>query len=79
MNDQERLAWCEAAFMDGTADEVSGDVEAPTGHFYRVENFMVLTDSQGFKYLGIHSTVALAEQHFQSLNTEYGDWLGDTD
>ena len=71
---------CEAVYMDGCADAVSGDVEAPTGHFYRVDNCIVATDDRGFKSFDAYEAAWEAADVFASLDEEYGEWLhGDDD
>ncbi|MBA3351734.1 MAG: hypothetical protein H0U23_04800, partial [Blastocatellia bacterium] len=48
---QDVLNACEAYYMNGCFDELSGDSEAPTGHFYRIHRFIVTTFSDGSRYL----------------------------
>jgi hypothetical protein len=67
----------EAIYMDGCADQVSGDVEAPTGHFYRVGRQIVETDSQGFKNFNSYTTEAEAEAEFDRLDNLYDEWMDD--
>lgn len=68
------LEECEEVYMNGFVDEVSGDVDAPTGHFYRVGKAIVTTDNYGFHTIQEFSTVELAEEAFENLNNEYDDW-----
>jgi hypothetical protein len=68
------LEACETFYLHGTADDVSGDVEAPTGHFYRVARWIVRTDSQGFKDLEELETEDEARAAFETLETEYDAW-----
>jgi hypothetical protein len=63
--------------MDGCADEVSGNVDAPTGHFYRVAAQIVTTDSQGFSSVTSFDSLAAAKAEFQRLDAEYAKWDGD--
>jgi hypothetical protein len=39
--------WAREAFLDGLAN-VSGSVDGPVGHLYQHDNYLVLTDSDGF-------------------------------
>jgi hypothetical protein len=64
----------EAFYMNGCADEVSGDVEGPTGHFYRVSRWIVTTDSQGFKSVDGWPNVMAAEKAFGDADCEYREW-----
>jgi len=64
----------EDTYMNGFANEVSGDVEAPTGHFYRVERWIVTTDSQGFRDLWPFDSPAEARKEFQLLDEAYSKW-----
>jgi hypothetical protein len=73
----EILIECETAYMDGVADDVSGDVECLTGHFYRVGRHVIVTDSQGFRNRYSFDTVEEAKRNFAELDREYGDWLGE--
>lgn len=73
------LAACEEWYHNGFAEEVSGDVDAPTGHFYRVNRWIVLTDSQGFQDVFPFDTTEEAEKAFDTLDKEYGEWLGEED
>lgn len=57
--------------LDGVADEESGDVEAPTGHFYRVGRYVVVTDSRGFSELHDCGTAASAAAYFDGLELDY--------
>jgi len=69
------LAACEAFYMDGSQDDISGDMEAPMGHFYRVDRWIVFTDYQGFRFLETFNTEEQAIEAFQNLDKEYGDWI----
>lgn len=69
------LEWAEELYMLGCTDEASGDVECPdTGHFYRVERWVVMTDNQGFHYLQEHMSEAEAKFHFEELDQLYSEW-----
>lgn len=75
MSDREDiLEQVEETYMNGFADEVSGDVEAPTGHFYRVGQYIVVTNSQGFKTIYDHRCEEEAEVQFDTMNEEYCEW-----
>jgi len=75
---------CEAFYMNGLADEQVCDVRSAqeglpacwetTGHFYRVDRFVVETDSLGFHKCHTFDTVAEAEAAIgQIADSEYGD------
>lgn len=68
------LQWAEELYMHGMADEVSGNVEAPMGHFYRVERWIVMTDSQGNNDISEYDDEKRAMAEFQSRDDEYSDW-----
>lgn len=67
----------EAFAGNGSADEVSGNVESPTGHFFRVDRWIVVTDSQGFRDVQTYDTESEAEVAFRSMDEEYIQWAGD--
>jgi hypothetical protein len=73
------LQACEAYYMSGTPDDQSGDVEAPTGHFYRVDRWIVTTDSRGFRDLQAFPSELEAIDVFTALDDEYAAWGSDTD
>ena len=64
----------EAFYMNGFAHESSGNVEAPTGHFYRVDRWIVTTSNQGFKDIWNYPSVARAKEEFQRWDEEYIAW-----
>jgi hypothetical protein len=68
---------CEALYGHGAYDDMSGDVDAPTGHFYRVAQWIVITDAQGFHYLTAFDSEEDAENEFDKLMADYREWLGD--
>jgi hypothetical protein len=70
-------AACETIYGHGVADDVSGNVEAPTGHFYRVAQWIVVTDSQGFSDLYTYASEEEAVEEFNKLDAEYAKWWGD--
>jgi hypothetical protein len=71
------LTACEAFYMNGTPDEMSGEVDSVTGHFYRVDRWIVRTDSQGFKELFTFDTDDDAMVEFQQMEQRYAAWEGD--
>lgn len=66
--------WLRNIWMFGSADEVGGDVEAPTGHYYRVDHSVVVTDSQGFHTTYEFATNESASAWVAQLDSEYNDW-----
>jgi hypothetical protein len=64
----------EDIYMDGMADEVSGNVEAPTGHFYRVGAQIVTTDSQGFVSVENFDSEGQAVAEFSIRDDEFSAW-----
>lgn len=64
----------EEIYMDGMADYVSGDVEAPTGHFYLIDCQMVTTDSQGFRCVENFNSMREAKEEFEKREREYAEW-----
>jgi hypothetical protein len=70
------LEACEEYYMNGTYDDVSGDVEAPTGHFYRIGRYIVVTDSQGFSEFHNYSNENEAVEAFSDMDEEYAKWDG---
>lgn len=71
------LAACEAFYGHGFADAVGGDVESPTGHFFRVHRWIVVTDSQGFADLEAFDSEGEAVARFATLESMFSDWLAD--
>jgi hypothetical protein len=65
---------CEARYLNGQYDDISGDSEAPTGHFYLVERWIVVTDSQGFRHLHTYHSVLEAEAAFEQMDEAYAEW-----
>jgi hypothetical protein len=61
-------------YLNGTYDDVSGDVESPTGHFFRIERWIVVTDSQGFRHLEPYPNEEQAKKAFEKLDNEYAEW-----
>ena len=68
---------CESFYMNGCADAVDGDVESPTGHFYRVHRWIVTTDNYGFKEIETYDTETEAIVAFEQRADEYTQWAGE--
>ncbi len=64
----------ETFYLNGTADEISGDVDSPVGHFYRVDRWIVTTDSQGFHSVWNYATIEAASSEFHRLDEDYSQW-----
>jgi hypothetical protein len=64
----------EEIYGNGMTDEMSGNVEAPTGHFYRVESQIVVTDTQGFRSLFNFRNEDEAKAAFTKQDKEYSSW-----
>src|SRR5687768_12244933 len=73
------LEACEAFYMNGFADQVSGDVESPHGHFYRVHRWIITTDNYGFHDIYTLDDEDEAIRVFESWEKTYDEWLGDDD
>lgn len=60
------------------ADEIA-DLQASFGRPVEgiIGNFILTESSQGFGYVAAYETEAEARAAFESLDTEYGNWLGD--
>ncbi len=71
---QDVLNACESYYLSGFHDELSGDSEAPTGHFYRIHRWIVTTNSQGFRFLDTFDTEDEAQKEFNNLEAEYSEW-----
>lgn len=68
------LEACEALYMDGCADEFSGDMQSPIGYFYRVARWIVVTNSQGFHDLRSYESEEEAKEEFNKLDEVYAEW-----
>lgn len=68
------LAALEVFYMNGSTDEFGGDVEAPTGHFYRVDRWIVITDSQGFHQIVTANNEDDAKREFVKLQNDFDVW-----
>lgn len=71
------LEACEEFYGSGFADSVSGEVESPTGHFYRVHRWIVQTNSEGFTELNTFDSEYEAIKEFEILERDYCAWDGD--
>lgn len=69
----------ESFYMNGSADDVSGDVEASCGHFYRVARWIVQTDSQGFHDVSAYADDDKAREAFATLDDRYSQWFDSDD
>lgn len=67
----------ETFYMNGFPDDVTGDVDSPNGHVYRVARWIVRTDDRGFKNVEAHDTEAEAIHQMIRENDEYSLWAGD--
>jgi hypothetical protein len=74
-----RLAELENLFMNGFADDETGDVDSPTGHVYRVGRWLVHTDSSGFHTVFPYTAEADATEAFARIDTEFSEWMNDAD
>lgn len=64
----------EACYMNGSYDDIGGDVESPTGHFFLVERWILITDSNGSKFVHRFETTEEAENRMEELQREYDEW-----
>lgn len=65
----------EACYMNGDYDEIGGDAEAPTGHYYQIEHWIVVTNDQGFSTVHTFDTIEKAEEAFELLERDFSQWL----
>ena len=78
IKDSERLLPAlEIFYMSGSTDDLSGDVDAPTGHFYRVARWIVRTDSAGFHAVIAYDDTSAAVDAFDELSQEFSAWEGE--
>lgn len=70
---------CETFYTNGMYDQISGDVEAPTGHFYRVDRWIVSTNSQGHSEAITYANESEAIQAFRELDRQYYEWAEEGD
>ena len=64
----------EACYMNGNYDDIGGDVEAPTGHFYLCERWILVTDSAGNKDIRTFESTEEAEAQIIELQQEFDLW-----
>lgn len=64
----------EAVYGYGFADELSGNVDSPVGHFYRVDRWIVVTDDRGFHSVWNYGSVGEAQHEFHILEEEFSKW-----
>ena len=67
----------EVMYTNGSFDEVGGDVEAPTGHYYQIDRWIVVTDIRGNHTIHTHESIEEAEAAFDELEAEYEAWTDD--
>lgn len=67
---------CEEYYGSGFTDASAGETECPTGHFYRVDRWIVQTDSLGFRELNTFDSEADAIKEFENLQAQYDAWCG---
>lgn len=67
----------EACYMNGFYDDMSGEAQSPTGHFYRIERWIVVTDNYGFSEVLSYYNDAKAKEAFELMENDYLYWLGD--
>jgi hypothetical protein len=78
-NHEDLLTALDEFYLNGCADEHSGNVEAPTGHFFRVHRWIVTTDNYGFKSLNECDTESDAINEFRAAEKEYAAWDAEED
>ena len=66
-------------FLDGLADAESGEVEAPTGHFYRVFNRVTCTGEDGIGFTRFFLNYEDAIRFYDALLEQYAHWLNEVD
>jgi len=65
---------CELYYMNGCYDNLSGDSEAPTGHFYRIHRWIVTTNPAGFRILHTFDNEDEARKAFNQRDDEFSEW-----
>lgn len=60
----------EAFYMNGSADQEGGNADWGLGHRYRVDRWVMWTDSQGFHSIEAFQTDTLAEQAMDAYDAE---------
>jgi len=66
----------EICFLNGNYDDSGGDAEAPTGHYYKCERWIVTTDSDGNNTVHTFESEEEAEARFRELEEEFDEWDG---
>lgn len=66
-----------STYVEGFADAVTGDVDASTGHLYRIGTRITCTNSQGFSETYVYATLADAVAVFTWAERQYAEYLGD--
>lgn len=59
------------AWGNGSVDESEGNTDYGPGHFLRVGNFILRTDSHGFTYLIVFGQHMNAIEHMELIRHEY--------
>lgn len=67
----------EEVWLDGMADESTGNVDSPWGHVFRVHSALVHTDSLGFVTGWRYADEATAERVMAGEATAYAEWCDD--
>lgn len=70
---------CEELYLHGFPDEVTGDVDSPTGHVYRIDRWIVTTDSYGFHEIDEYEVEADAKIAFEGYDYDFERWEGNDD
>lgn len=70
--------WLRKYWTDGMQDDATGHVESPWGHIYRVNKWIVVTDSQGFHITYKYETIEDAEKVFEFCDKRYGEFFRQT-
>ncbi len=65
------LEACEVYYLSGCYNDLSGDSEASTGHFYRIHRWIVTTYSSGNRFLDTFDNEDQAKAAFDELDEEY--------
>lgn len=65
-------------YLEGFADDITGDVESPSGHLYRIESRITCTNSQGFSETYIYANEDDAKKVFEWAREQYHSWLDET-
>lgn len=68
------LEACEGYYMNGSYDDIGGDVDTSVGHYYRIGVFIVRTDTQGFHECDEFHTEDIAIKAFNELEQEYNKY-----